>query len=157
MKEVTTQELMQAHNVVANNTEAANAAAVKAGSVVTPIDPYRPATPFPPDHPFGNNDNNRRVVERIQREQAKLRTVAVPAPLDPGAQAAKDLALAAELDKDDEPVKTDAEIEAESEAVREATLAAARAAAIPPAPVDPNAAPAPPPAPAVPPAWKPKA
>lgn len=154
-KQPTQQELMAAHNAARNNALTVDAAAQAEGKTIPQIVSNKDIQPFVPEHPFGGNDNNRRVAERIVREGAKLKQASEPVPLTGAEAAAADLRRADELDALDESEMTDKELATRDNAVTAAALAAQQAAGAPPAPpAMPANPPAPPPPTEPPPAWK---
>lgn len=153
VKQPTQQELMAAHNASRNNALTVDAAAQADGKSIPQVVSNKDILPFEPGHPFGGNDNNRRVAERIVKEGAKLKQASEPVPLTGAEAAAADLRRADELDALDEPELTDKEQAARDDAATAAALAAQQAAGAPPAPAAPANPPAPPP-PSEPPSWK---
>jgi thioesterase domain-containing protein len=154
MAKPTQQELMAAHNVARNNALEVAAKAEAEGKSVPQVVGNKNVEPFEPEHPFGGNDNNRRVAERIVKEGAKLKQASAPVPLTGAEAAAADLKLADAFDALAEPELTDKELAARDDAATAAALAAQQAAGAPPAPPAPANPPAPPPPTEPPPAWK---
>jgi hypothetical protein len=128
MANPTQQDLMAAHTTSRFNADKADANAQKNATVVDIVDPKRKPAELPPEHPFGGNDNNRRVVERILRESKNAAPAPEPeAPLTPGEAAAADLALADQLDAKTDTPLTDEQQEAAGDASTAAALAKKKA------------------------------
>jgi hypothetical protein len=125
-KQPTQQELMAAHNAARNNALTVDAEAQAEGKTISQVVGNKDILPFVPEHPFGGNDNNRRVAERIVREGAKLKQASEPVPLTGAEAAAADLKRADEVDALDESQLTDKELAARDNAATAAALAAGR-------------------------------
>lgn len=119
----TQQELMAAHIAARHSAELDAAQTASESSVVEPVDPYRKPLPFvDTEHPFGHNDNNRRVALRIARDQAEAQGESLKKPLTPAQAAARDLQAAEAFGKSEDEALSDEEMEAESDALIAAAL-----------------------------------
>jgi hypothetical protein len=130
MAKPTQQELLAAHNVARNNNEKAEAQAKTKSTVPPQADPFKKPEPMDDtEHPFGYNDNNRRVAERILRESRVVKQVQAPAPLTPAEAAQNDLEKADAIDAENgvEVELSDEELERQQDADTAAALAAKQA------------------------------
>ena len=156
MSKFTQQELMASHNDARHNAEVAQAKASSEATVIEPVDPYRKPTGIEEDvHPFGGNDNNKRVAERIAAESKQLKEKSLPKPLTPAQAAEQDLQKAKEYESkhsDEEIVGDEVDDDGETPGEKKVRLelaakaaqqgipgnggkpAASAAAAVPPAP-----------------------
>lgn len=126
MAKFTQQELMAAHIIARHSSEVEAAENATASSVPELIDPYRKPLPWPDtEHPFGNNDNNRRVAERIAKEQLQYKDDAAveAAPVTALDAALADLKAAREQAEIDGVPMTDEEDKAQADALLAAAIA----------------------------------
>jgi len=121
MKKFTQQELMAAHNVARFNAEKTSAEAAADSTIPEPVNPNRKPLPFPyTAHPFGGNDNNRRVAERIANERNVVKGSKPLTPLSPADAAESDLESAEgfEVETDDSQLSDEEQLAKSAEQIK---------------------------------------